>query len=145
MTDRLELWEDPPGEWLGGYLHPGWAAGWRRSVAAVQWVTRRVSWALVGVMLAGGVAALLGVRLAQSRGFVQSLPVVLSVASAIGGTIGLMFGALRFSRDEAAAVIGQQQSLLVDMKRHNDEICERLARVDSGVDAMAEKLRTPRG
>lgn len=142
MTDRLELWEDEPGEWLGGYLHPGWATGWR-------WAARHISWPLVGVMVAGGLAALVGVRLAQSRGLVQSLPVVLSVASAIGGTVGLVYGSLRFNRDrdtaQAAVWMGRQQAVLVDMQRHNDEICERLARVDSGVDAMAEKLRTPRG
>lgn len=128
MADVPELWEDEPGEWLGGFLHPGWQIGWRRLVVALRWANARVSWPMaamfpVGVALTFAVRALGGVE-----GFENTVPVLLSVVGAVVGAGGFVFGALRFNRDEARVVVSTQQSVLDDAWRVNQELCAKLER-----------------
>jgi hypothetical protein len=56
------------------------------------------------------------------------LPVILSVLIALAGTGGIVFGALRYNRDEAGKVVTQQAQVLGDMKLLNDELGEALRR-----------------
>jgi len=44
------------------------------------------------------------------------LPVVISVVVALAGTGGIVFGALRYNRDEAGKVVSQQSTILDDMR-----------------------------
>jgi hypothetical protein len=68
-----------------------------------------------------------------------TLPVLLSVLIALAGTGGIVFGALRYNRDEAGKVVTQQAQVLADMKLLNDELQAALARAREDIkNALAQ-------
>lgn len=56
------------------------------------------------------------------------LPAAISAIIALAGTGGVVFGALRYNRDEAGKVVTQQTTVLSSMQALNDELSEALTR-----------------
>lgn len=56
------------------------------------------------------------------------LPAAISAVIALAGTGGVVFGALRYNRDEAGKVVLQQTTVLTSMQALNDELTEALTR-----------------
>lgn len=56
------------------------------------------------------------------------LPAIISAVIALAGTGGVVFGALRYNRDEAGKVVVQQTTVLTNMQALNDELTEALTR-----------------
>lgn len=66
----------------------------------------------------------------------STIPVILAIMGAFAGSGGILFGAVRYNRDEAGKVIVQQTSILTDMRALNDELIESLDRVRTERDAV---------
>lgn len=62
------------------------------------------------------------------------LPVIISVIVALAGSGGVLFGALRYNRDEAGKVVAQQTAVLTNMQSLNDELHEALNRAREDAD-----------
>lgn len=56
------------------------------------------------------------------------LPAAISAVIALAGTGGVVFGALRYNRDEAGKVVLQQTTVLTSMQALNDELTDALTR-----------------
>lgn len=56
------------------------------------------------------------------------LPAIISAVIALAGTGGVVFGALRYNRDEAGKVVTQQTTVLTSMQALNDELTDALTR-----------------
>lgn len=56
------------------------------------------------------------------------LPAIISAVIALAGTGGVVFGALRYNRDEAGKVVLQQTAVLTNMQSLNDELADALTR-----------------
>jgi predicted phage gp36 major capsid-like protein len=54
---------------------------------------------------------------------------ILPALTVSGGLAAAIFTALRFNRDDATAIVGQQRQVLDSMKALNDELGEALDRV----------------
>lgn len=109
MDQKFERWEDPPDEW---------------------WWLKPIPWRIVGTVV--GVVLLLGI----GGGVIVLLPgkagpATLSMITALIGTAGVIFGALRYNRDTSQATISKQQAALDDHQRLNHELQNRLSEIES--------------
>lgn len=68
------------------------------------------------------------------------LPVILTIIGGLVGSGGIVFGALRYNRDEAGKVVTQQTNVLTDMRGLNDELVEALARLREERDDLRRQL-----
>lgn len=59
----------------------------------------------------------------------NSISILISVVIALAGSGGIVFGALRYNRDEAGRIVIQQTNVLTDMRGLNDELSEALDRM----------------
>jgi chromosome segregation ATPase len=65
----------------------------------------------------------------------------LAAATVLAGLGALVFGALRFNREDAKSVVDQQSTLLSDMRSLNDELAEALERCRARKSDIESKLR----
>lgn len=73
-----------------------------------------------------------------------SLPVVFAAFVTVAGSGGVVFGALRYNRDEAGKIVVQQTSVLTDMRGLNDELQEALQRTRGERDELLQQVRSCR-
>lgn len=66
----------------------------------------------------------------------MTLPIVLGLIVAVAGSGGLVFGALRYNREEAGKVIAQHGQILADMRVLNDELQAALNRTRTERDEL---------
>lgn len=59
----------------------------------------------------------------------QMLPTLITVLVALVGSGGIVFGALRFNRDETGKTVTQHSAILSDMDKLNKHLVEELRRV----------------
>jgi cell division protein FtsB len=59
---------------------------------------------------------------------------------AIAGSGGLVFGALRYNREESGKVISQHSIILADMRTLNEELHQALQRTREERDALTEEV-----
>jgi predicted phage gp36 major capsid-like protein len=68
-----------------------------------------------------------------------TIDVVLPALTVSGGLAAAIFTALRFNRDDATAIVGQQRQVLDSMKALNDELAEALDRARADRAATLER------
>jgi septal ring factor EnvC (AmiA/AmiB activator) len=71
----------------------------------------------------------------------SSLPVIFAAFVTVAGSGGVVFGALRYNRDEAGKIVIQQTSVLTDMRGLNDELQEALNRTRTERDELLSEVR----
>jgi len=71
----------------------------------------------------------------------STLPIILAAIVTIAGSGGVVFGALRYNRDEAGRIVEQQTSVLTDMRGLNDELQEALSRTRTERDELRDEVR----
>ncbi len=71
----------------------------------------------------------------------STLPVLLAAIVTLAGSGGIVFGALRYNRDEAGKIVGQQASVLSDMRGLIDELQEALVRTRTERDELLGEVR----
>ena len=71
----------------------------------------------------------------------NSFSTALAISTGLVGLIGVVFGALRFQRDEAGKIVAQQTAVLGDMRDLNDELQDALARTRDERDQFAGEVR----
>ena len=64
---------------------------------------------------------------------------ILPALTVSGGLAAAIFTALRFNRDDATAIVGQQRQVLDSMKALNDELGEALDRQRSEAVSLRER------
>jgi predicted phage gp36 major capsid-like protein len=64
---------------------------------------------------------------------------ILPALTVSGGLAAAIFTALRFNRDDATAIVGQQRQVLDSMKALNDELGEALDRVRTEAVELRER------
>lgn len=69
------------------------------------------------------------------------LPIILTLIGAMVGSGGILFGAIRYNREEAGKIVAQQTNVLSDMRLLNDELIEALTRVKDERDNLQEAVR----
>lgn len=57
------------------------------------------------------------------------LPVILTIIGALVGSGGIVFGALRFNRDETGKTVSQHSAILADMESVNQHLITELDRL----------------
>jgi chromosome segregation ATPase len=60
---------------------------------------------------------------------VTILPVILTIVGALVGSGGIVFGALRFNRDETGKTVTQHSKILADMESVNQHLIDELVRL----------------
>lgn len=70
------------------------------------------------------------------------LPVIISLVVGLVGSGGIVFGALRYNRDEAGKIVTQQTNVLTDMRGLNDELNESLGRMRAERDELIKEVGT---
>lgn len=76
--------------------------------------------------------------------FSSLVPLIISVVVAVAGSGGIVFGALRYNRDEAGRVVTQQTAVLESMRGLNDELQSALDRVRLERDDLVKEVRDTR-
>lgn len=64
------------------------------------------------------------------------LPVILTIMGALVGSGGIVFGALRFNRDETGKTVTQHSKILADMESINQHLISELERVRKDLDEL---------
>lgn len=77
--------------------------------------------------------------------FTNLIPIIIAVVVAVAGSGGVVFGALRYNRDEAGRVVTQQTAVLESMRILNDELQSALDRVRLERDNLIAEVRGTRG
>lgn len=72
--------------------------------------------------------SLLAIRVLVASAPFISTGALVAVGGVVAGVGGLVFVALKYNREDATSVIGQQSSILADMKALNDELAGSLER-----------------
>jgi len=86
--------------------------------------------------------SLLAIRvLVASAPFINTGTLV-AASGVIAGVGGLVFVALKYNREDATSVIGQQSAILADMKTLNDELAGTLERCQKQRDAARALVET---
>lgn len=78
----------------------------------------------------------------------MTVSVVLGVIVALAGSGGILFGALRFNREEATRVVGQQAQILDDMRdlyevtrTERDALREEVRRCSDEIERLNKSIR----
>jgi chromosome segregation ATPase len=69
----------------------------------------------------------------------------ITLGIALLGVAGLIFTALKYNRDDTTAVIGQQDTILADMKSLNDELRQARAAAVAERDELRTQVATLTG
>jgi chromosome segregation ATPase len=70
------------------------------------------------------------------------LPVLLTVVGALVGSGGIVFGALRFNRDETGKTVTQHSAILADMESVNQHLISELDRLRRQLDELRAEHET---
>jgi chromosome segregation ATPase len=70
-----------------------------------------------------------------------AIPIILAAIVTVAGSGGVVFGALRYNRDEAGRIVQQQTSVLTDMRGLNDELQEALNRTRAERNELLGEVR----
>lgn len=79
--------------------------------------------------------SLLAIRVLLASAPFISTGTLVAASGVIAGVGGLVFVALKYNREDATSVIGQQSAILADMKALNDELAGTLDRCQKQRDA----------
>jgi len=86
--------------------------------------------------------SLLAIRVLLASAPFISTGTLVAASGVIAGVGGLVFVALKYNREDATSVIGQQSAILADMKALNDELAGTLERCQKQRDAARALVET---
>jgi chromosome segregation ATPase len=70
-----------------------------------------------------------------------AIPILLAAIATLIGSGGIVWGALRYNREEAGKIVVQQTAVLTDMRGLNDELQEALTRTRTERDELRGEVR----